>query len=352
MVLSKASLIDPRRPAANTVTNDTSASPIIRAAAVAAVRPGLRTAFSRARRPDTPRKRSTGLPTTDAMGLTIRGLSRATPMNTATAPIPTHASPGESAPKTPSSISRRPTAVMTTAMAPRRRWLRWVSSTAPSRRPVTGGTRVTLSAGISEASTVSTVPSTSARMIVRAAITVPSLGRSISSALNSALMAGANPMPASSPSSDAPIPITNASSTTLRTSWRRLAPSVRSIANSRVRWATVIENVLKIRNAATNSETPEKMSIAVLRKPMNSPTSSCCEAVFSSPVSTSTERGSVPASLRLSSAGATPGAAATEIWSKRSALRVTRCASASVNIATLAPPKESTSPSRAIPTSS
>ena len=85
------------------------------------------------------------------------------------------------------------------------------------------------------------------------------------------------------------MPITNASSTTLRTSWRRLAPSVRSIANSRVRWATVIENVLKIRKAATNSDTPEKMSSAVLRKPMNSPTSSCCEAVFSSPVSTSTE---------------------------------------------------------------
>ena len=94
-------------------------------------------------------------------------------------------------------------------------------------------------------------------------------------------------MPASSPSRDAPSPITKASSTTLRTSWRRLAPSVRSIANSRVRWATVIENVLKMRNAATNSETPEKMSIAVLRNPMNSPTSSCCEAVFSSPVSTS-----------------------------------------------------------------
>ena len=31
---------------------------------------------------------------------------------------------------------------------------------------------------------------------------------------------------------------------------------MRSIANSRVRCATVIENVLKIRNEATNSETP------------------------------------------------------------------------------------------------
>ena len=69
--------------------------------------------------------------------------------------------------------------------------------------------------------------------------------------------------------------------------WRRLAPSVRSIANSRVRWATVIEKVLKIRNAATNSATPAKISRAVLRKPMNSPMSSCWDWTFSAPVSTS-----------------------------------------------------------------
>ena len=51
-------------------TNETSARPIISAAAVEAVRPGLRTAFSRARRPGTPRKRSTGRPTSEAIGRT------------------------------------------------------------------------------------------------------------------------------------------------------------------------------------------------------------------------------------------------------------------------------------------
>ena len=49
-------------PEANTVTKVTSATPIISAAAVTAVRPGLRVAFSRASRPGMPRRRSIGLP--------------------------------------------------------------------------------------------------------------------------------------------------------------------------------------------------------------------------------------------------------------------------------------------------
>ena len=53
---------DALMPAANTVTNTTTARPIISAPAVTAVRPGLRTAFSRARRPVRPRSRSSGHP--------------------------------------------------------------------------------------------------------------------------------------------------------------------------------------------------------------------------------------------------------------------------------------------------
>ena len=44
---------------------------------------------------------------------------------------------------------------------------------------------------------------------------------------------------------------------------------MRSIANSRVRWATVIESVLKIVNAPTSTATPPKISRAVLMIPMN-----------------------------------------------------------------------------------
>ena len=54
-----------------------------------------------------------------------------------------------------------------------------------------------------------------------------------------------------------------ASPSTERNTCRRLAPTTRSSASSRVRWPTVIENVLKIVNPPTNSEMSAKMSSAV-----------------------------------------------------------------------------------------
>ena len=77
---------------------------------------------------------------------------------------------------------------------------------------------------------------------------------------NSAIMPLAMPTPASNPITEASSPITAPSSTTERMTCRREAPSVRSVANSRERWATVIESVLKITNAPTNSAMPPKPS--------------------------------------------------------------------------------------------
>ena len=57
----------------------------------------------------------------------------------------------------------------------------------------------------------------------------------------------------------------SASASDARSTCRRLAPSVRSSANSRVRCATVIENVLKIMNAPTNSATPANTNRNVRR---------------------------------------------------------------------------------------
>ncbi|NUT54958.1 MAG: hypothetical protein HOQ03_03100, partial [Thermoleophilia bacterium] len=51
------------RPLPKTATKETSVSPIISAAAVEAVRPGLRTAFSRASRPAAPPRPAAGRPT-------------------------------------------------------------------------------------------------------------------------------------------------------------------------------------------------------------------------------------------------------------------------------------------------
>jgi hypothetical protein len=97
-------------------------------------------------------------------------------------------------------------------------------------------------------------------MIVRAAMTVPPSGRSTPSALNRTSMPLATPNPTSRPIVDATRPITRPSSRTERSTCLREAPSVRRVANSRVRWATVIDRVLKITNAPTNSAMAPKPS--------------------------------------------------------------------------------------------
>ena len=121
--------------------------------------------------------------------------------------------------------------------------------------------------------------------------------------------------------------------------WRREAPSVRSMPNSRVRWATVIENVLKIWNAPTNSDTPANTSRAIRKKPRFSAMSSVCRCAASSPVSTWTWRGITRAIRSRSCSGVTPSAAATEIWSNWPTRSVIRCASGSSTCAMPAPPK-------------
>ena len=98
-------------------------------------------------------------------------------------------------------------------------------------------------------------------MIVRVAMTVAAFGRSTPSALNRATMPLAMPMPERrARSAEASRPITRPSSRTERMTCLREAPSVRSVANSRVRWATVIDSVLKITNAPTSSAMPPKPS--------------------------------------------------------------------------------------------
>jgi len=61
-------------------------------------------------------------------------------------------------------------------------------------------------------------------------------------------------------------PSTKASSTIEPSTCRLLAPSVRSMPSSRMRWATVIENVLKIRNEPTSSAMKPMISSRTFRK--------------------------------------------------------------------------------------
>ena len=58
-------------------------------------------------------------------------------------------------------------------------------------------------------------------------------------------------------------PTTSASSTTEPSTWARVAPMARSSADSRLRWAATIENVLWMLNEATSRATPAKTSSIV-----------------------------------------------------------------------------------------
>ena len=188
-------------------------------------------------------------------------------------------------------------------------------------------------------------------MIAAAGITVPDWGSSNPIALKRPVTSSTNPRPAKMPTTEAKIPRTSASMITLASTWRDEAPSVRSIPNSRVRWATVIENVLKIRKAPTKTEIPAKISSAVVRNPNPSLMSADCCAASSAPVLASAFRGSAASTRSESCSGVTPSAASTTTSSSSPSLPVIACASGRVKTTRLAPPRGTPVPKRPIPES-
>ncbi len=218
-------------------------------------------------------------------------------------------------------------------------------SVAPSCTAAIGGTRVARNAGTIEAMRVTTTPMTSAEMIVRGRISIDAAGRPKPIASNRAWMPRAMPTPTASPMIDASRPMTSASPTTFRSTWPRVAPRVRTMPNSRTRWATVMEKVLKMMKAPTNSATPAKVSSAGVRKLEISPaTSSLCSWAFSSAVSTFAVSGSAAATRSRSWVAETPS------WADAKTIEVSpsrsnqRWASSKVVSTTVAPPIDSTSP--------
>ena len=188
---STARSIEPRSPAAKIVTNTTSATPTISAAAVTAVRAGLRVEFSRARRPVTPVSRCSGAPMSDASGRTSCGLKSATPRKTATDPRPSSAAapPPDPPPKSPYATMPAPPRPSTAAAINRPRPARG-AAVSPSRSAAIGAMRVARSAGTRLAMTVTTTPTSSDTTIVRVAMTDAVAGRSAPIALNSARRRG------------------------------------------------------------------------------------------------------------------------------------------------------------------
>ena len=117
-------------------------------------------------------------------------------------------------------------------------------STDASRIAATGRTRDARRAGSIADSTVIETPRPNATASDPPSMTTPPSGSSIPNATNSARSPLDTPTPPTSPSADASPPITADSTSTDPKTWPRPAPMARSIANSRVRCVTVIENVL------------------------------------------------------------------------------------------------------------
>jgi hypothetical protein len=90
---------------------------------------------------------------------------------------------------------------------------------------------------------------------------------------------------------------------------------VRSVANSRVRWATVIENVLKMTNAPTNSAMPANVSRKYRMIDVNWPISSSASSASTLADWTVVPAGSTDAIASTSSSSVVPSFAATEIAS-------------------------------------
>ncbi len=255
-------------------------------------------------------------------------------------------------PVTPRKTARIPASSATPARYGVKRLSQVRGSTAPSRSAAIGGTRVARRAGANDAARVTPTPTASGTITPGQACTVtPASGRPNPTALKSAPSSFAKPTPARMPSTDAARPTMSASPSTVVSTCRRIAPMVRSIANSRMRWATVIEKVLKMTNAPTSTAAPANASSAGVKNELIAPEiSSVCSFAASVPVCTFTQCGSVAAIRRLSAFGETPGAPSTEIVDVFPTRSYHRCASANVVATTVAPPIDDTLPKRNTPT--
>ena len=249
--------------APNTDIAATRARPTMSAAAVCAVRRGLRMEFSRPSLPGSPSTRASGRPITLDSGRAIAGARVAAPRKMATAPTPTSAMAGLASPMASKITPTRARAVP--AMNRRRS-----EAAGPDRRSssaATGGMRTAPRAGPSAATTVTPTPTSSPTIAVRGSKTSDPGGSVIPNPRSSASRPSAASTPRPRPITEDTSPVMAASPSTERNTWRRFAPTMRSRASSRVRCPTMIENVLKMVNPPTNKEMNAKTSSAVLKKP-------------------------------------------------------------------------------------
>ena len=148
---------------------------------------------------------------------------------------------------------------------------------------------------------------------------------------------------------DAIAPTTSASSTIEPRIWRREPPSVRIVANSRVRCAIVIESEFAITKLPTKSAIPAKASRKPWRKVMNSFVSAASSSACAEASRTSVSAGRTSSSWRTSSSSVVPALAATAISSSLPCLSKSRCAVGRSKPASVAPPIVETDPNVTMP---
>ena len=165
----------------------------------------------------------------------------------------------------PASRATTPSSPITVPVTIRRRDDSW-SSDRWSARAATGGMRMARRAGLMADTTVTPTPTARATITVRDSKARDPVGSVIPNPLRSSSSPTAASTPSPRPTSEASTPRMRASSSTERKSWRRLAPTMRSRASSRVRWPTMIEKVLKMVKPPTNREMKAKISRAVEKK--------------------------------------------------------------------------------------
>ena len=249
--------------AAPTVIMVTSVTPTSKAPPVAAAREGLRTALSTASAPGTPPTRARGRPNARPRPGTSTRPSARRPTRLASPPVmPTSSAAVEEAPTsaraTPPASSANPPRV---SVRPRTGTRRGPDSDtgAGGRRAARGGTRVAARAGTTAASRVTATPATRGRARSRG-VMPNSVSPKVVAAAARRTPTAAIPIPRATPPREATRPSTAASARTVRSTWPRVAPTVRRRASCRVRWAVRMENVLVMTRADTIRATAPKAS--------------------------------------------------------------------------------------------
>ena len=252
------------RPLPKTATKETSVRPIISAAAVEAVRPGFRTAFSCASRPAAPPSRATGQADDVGERADEARCDHREPdedaERAAADPERPHAGRDVGAERAVDEAEGRQRSATTSPKTSVFRDCR-LTTMPPSRTAAIGAIRVARTAGQTDGDerhqragrASRRPPSATGRPCRPAAARGRATRRARSAPSRAGRRARARP-PRRRGRGSCP------RASTERSTCRREAPSVRSVASSFVRCATVIESVLKMTNAPTNSAIPPNAS--------------------------------------------------------------------------------------------